>query len=353
MYYNPVGPAERKFMLIPILCTVMIVALLAVLAMLVYLLASMAGSRREVSTQSGVIGLLQQQLEGLKVSQDSFSQAMGKNMQTSQQEINKHLISSKETLTKLQNQLGGLDKASLQMLKIGDEVRKLQDVFKNPKHRGQLGERSLENLLKTILPAESYAFQYSFKNGSMVDAIVKLPDYIVPVDAKFPLTAFEALMAAEDDEERERCRRGFLKDVKNRIDEIASKYINPDEGTLDFALMYIPAENVYYEAVINCPADKTSILDHALEQKVIPVSPNLLYAYLMTIVMGLHGMQIEEQAAEIRKNLNTLTGDLASFVSDWGTLGGHIKNTENKYSEADKKLNKFTAKLDQIRSPDE
>jgi DNA recombination protein RmuC len=140
--------------------------------------------------------------------------------------------------------------------------------------------------------------------------------------------------------------------VQKHIDKIAESYIKPDEGTLDFAIMYIPAENVYYEAIVKTTDDTISIQDYAMERKVFPVSPNLLYVYLMTIVMGLHGLQIEKQAAEIRQNLKTLNNSFADFIALWDTLGGHLRNAQGKHDEGQKKLDKFVMQLGQIQKED-
>jgi DNA recombination protein RmuC len=171
----------------------------------------------------------------------------------------------------------------------------------------------------------------------------------VPVDAKCPLSSFERLVKAENEDEKAKLRRQFSKDVAAHIDKIASDYIRPVEGTLDFALMYVPAENVYYETVIKYADDTKDILKYSLDKKVIPVSPNLLYVYLMTVVMGLHGLQIEKQAAEIRQNLKTLNASFAEFVSVFDTLGSHLRNASSKYDESSKKLDKFGMQLEHIQ----
>jgi DNA recombination protein RmuC len=219
--------------------------------------------------------------------------------------------------------------------------------------RGQIGEWSLENLLSQVLPQESFNLQYTFKDGKIVDALVKLAEFNVPLDAKFPLPAFEAMVKAESDDEKSKLRKQFQKDVTTHIDKIASSYIRPAEGTLDFAIMYIPAENVYYETIVKYKSDAKNILEYALDKKVIPVSPNLLYAYLMTVVMGLHGLQIEKQAAEIRQNLNRLNSSFAEFVSNWDVLGKHLKNAYGQYDEGQKKLDRFGMNLGQIQSAEE
>lgn len=335
-----------------VLITILIVLILLTLALLAFLVTGLSANRKEISTQSSSIGFLQQQLEAIRSSQTNLGQTMEKNLQAGRQSVDKHLLASKETLEKLQNQLGTLKGDSERMLQLGADVRSLQDILKAPKLRGQLGEQSLEKLLREILPADSFTLQYQFKNGKIVDCLVKMPDYSVPIDAKFPLPSFEAMIKADGDEEKAKLRRQFQADVTKHIDKIAANYINPDEGTLDFALMYVPAENVYYETIIKYESDRTDILRYSLDKKVIPVSPNLLYAYLMTIVMGLHGLQIEKQAAQIRQNLGKLAGSFTAFSENWEILGKHLRNAQGQYDEGQTKLNKFTMELDQIQTDD-
>jgi len=200
------------------------------------------------------------------------------------------------------------------------------------------------------LPQGSYQLQYGFKDGQKVDALVALAGYSVPIDAKFPLANFELLLKAETDDSRVKLRRQFHGDVIKHIDKIATSYIRPAEGTVDFALMYIPAENVYYEAVVEYPDDTKNILQYSLDKKVIPVSPNLLYAYLMTVAMGLHGLLIEKQAGEIRQNLRSLTGSLADFTSTWDVLGKHLRNAYSQYDDGQKKLDRFNMQLNHIQT---
>jgi len=326
-----------------IVLVVLCVLVLMTLILLIWLISGKSG-------QSASINLLQQQLEALKAAQDKTSENLQKSLQTGQTSLNQNLQSSQKILSQLNTQIGGLQKSSEHMLRLSDDVRRLQDILRHPKMRGQIGEWSLENLLSQILPSESYARQYTFKDGKMVDALIKLADFCVPVDAKFPLPSFEAMVKAETDEEKNRLRRQFQKDVTNHIDKISSSYIRPAEGTLDFALMYIPAENVYYETVVKYETDPKDVLQYALDKKVIPVSPNLLYAYLMTVVMGLHGLQIEKQAAEIRQNLNRLNASFADFVGNWDVLGKHLRNAYGQYDEGQKKLDRFGMNLNQIQA---
>jgi DNA recombination protein RmuC len=339
--------------MLPILIAVGLVLILVVLAMLVWLVASNFAGRREIAGQAAGIGLLQQQLEALKAAQDKTSENLQRSLQTGQNTLNQNLQSSQQVLSRLNSQIGELQGTNKQMLQVGTEVRRLQDILSSPKLRGQMGEWSLENLLATILPKGSYTLQYAFKDGKIVDALVQMTDFSVSIDAKFPLPSFERLVKAETDEERSKLRKQFLRDVTAHIDKIASAYIRPAEGTLDFAIMYIPAENVYYETVVKCADDTQDILQYSLDKKVIPVSPNLLYAYLMTVVMGLHGLQIERQAAEIQQNLKRLNASFADYVSNWDILGKHLRNAYSQYDEGQKKLDRFGLQLDQIQAKEE
>ncbi len=337
----------------PVLITIVIILTVLTLILLAFLISANSAGRREISGQSASIGLLQQQLEALKAVQDKLREEMQKSLQAGQENVNKSLQVSQQTISKLHSQIGELQGTNKQMMRLGDEVKRLQRIFESPKLRGQLGEWSLENLLTKILPQGSFHLQYTFKNGKKVDALILLAQYSVPVDAKFPLPNFEAMMKTEDPDQKKRLRKEFLRDVRNHIDKIAESYILPAEGTLDFALMYVPAENVYYETVVKTAGEDVSVQDYALDKKVIPISPNLLYVYLMTVVMGLHGLQIEKQAAEIRQNLGKLSAGFEQFTGNWDVLGKHLRNAQAQYDEGQTKLNKFTMQLDQIQTKDE
>ena len=322
---------------------------LAVIGLLVWVISSTFAARQEIAGQATGINLLQQQLEALKAAQDKTSESLQKSLQAGQNTVARSLQSSQKVLGELYSQIGQLQGTNKQMMQIGGEVRRLQNILSSPKLRGQMGEWSLENLLATILPKDAYKLQHTFKDGKMVDALIQLADFSVPIDAKFPLPGFEKVVKAESDEERVKLRKQFLKDCTAHIDKIASSYIRPAEGTLDFAIMYIPAENVYYETIVKYASETHDILQYALDKKVIPVSPNLLYAYLMTVVMGLHGLQIEKQAAEIRQNLKKLNSSFAEFISNWDVLGRHLRNAYSQYDEGQKKLDRLGLQLDQIQ----
>jgi DNA recombination protein RmuC len=322
---------------------------LAVLGLLVWLIISNSANAEKMAGQQASIGLLQQQLEALKSSQDDTKDKLQKSLLDGQTNIGKNMQAGQEVLDRLNKQIGELQGTNKQMMQVGKEVRRLQDILSSPKLRGQMGERSLENLLANILPKDRYKLQYTFKDGKTVDALIELADFSVPVDAKFPLPGFEKVVKAEEEAEKIKLRRQFLKDVNNHIDKIASDYVRPAEGTLDFALMYIPAENVYYETIVKYIGENQDILQYCFDNKVIPVSPNLLYAYLMTVAMGLHGLQIEKQAAEIRQNLKKLNSSFADYTGTWDILGKHLRNAYSQYDEGQKKLDRFGLNLNNIQ----
>jgi DNA recombination protein RmuC len=207
----------------------------------------------------------------------------------------------------------------------------------------------LERLLDDILPRKNYSLQHRFRSGEVVDAVIRIGDNLVPIDSKFPLEDFQRIMAAGSDTERTTHRRQFTRTVKKHIDSV-TKYIVPDEGTFDFALMYIPAENVYYETILREGVEDSEIYTYALQKRVIPVSPNSFYAYLQVIILGLKGLRIEDAAGEVLRHLELTQGYLQDFQGDFETLGGHIRHAANKYEEADRKLERLG---DRLRRADE
>lgn len=235
--------------------------------------------------------------------------------------------------------------AEQQVAELAKDVVSFKQLLQAPKARGGLGEVLLEQLLGNVLPPEHYETQYSL-GSERVDAVVKLPDGLVPIDSKFPLPSFERILSEETEEGKNRARRDFMKDVKSRVDEIRTKYIKPEHGTMDFALMYIPAENVYYEAV-SSEVGGESLLDYSYHCKVIPVSPFTFYAYLVALAYGLRGLRVSEHAKVIREQLSALVKDLGAAQEDFDTLGRHIRNAANKHDEVGKHFSDFAFKLEQ------
>ncbi|MBN1436660.1 MAG: DNA recombination protein RmuC [Sedimentisphaerales bacterium] len=267
--------------------------------------------------------------------------------QQTQQNIGQRLDAAGQTIGQLKTQLGQLGQATQHITEVGQEVRKLQDILRSPKLRGALGEWTLENLLAEVLPKEHYRLQHRFANGTIVDALVMLAQGKVAIDAKFPLENFQKMRQAPNSQVKRKCRQAFLQDICGRIDEISDRYILPTEGTLDFALMFIPAENVYYEALIRTEKDR-DIAAYGRAKKVIPVSPNTLYAYLMVISMGLKGLKIEQNAQAIRQQLTQLDHELNAFNDEFSLLGKHLHNAAAKHHDAAKKLDHFQLRLQQL-----
>jgi len=239
----------------------------------------------------------------------------------------------------LKERLGELTQRTKDIQEVGKNISSLQEILRSPKPRGGLGEILLERLLADSLPVDFYDLQYKFRNGETVDAVVRIGGNLVPIDAKFPLEDFERMVAAESDEELVNSRRQFTRTIKKHIDDVA-KYILPDENTFDFALMYVPAENIYYETIL-----QSDIYSECLRKKVFLVSPNSFNAYLQAIVLGLKGLRIERATREILGRLERLQGDLKNFQDDYDTLGGHIRHTVRKYEEASAKLTRLGDKL--------
>jgi len=209
--------------------------------------------------------------------------------------MGERLDSAAKVFGDVKKSLGSLDEKTQQIYEVGKDIASLQEILRAPKMRGGLGELFLESLLEQIMPRKDfYELQHCFKTGERVDAVIKIGSRLVPVDSKFPLESFKRFVDVQTDEEKRHAKKEFIKAVNTHIDNIAAKYILPDEDTYDFALMYIPAENVYYETIIKDEGfgEEKSIFSHAISKKVIPVSPNSFYAYLQVIILGMKGLKV-------------------------------------------------------------
>jgi len=312
--------------------------------------------------------LLQQEIESLR---GQMSRAMDANAQLLQQQVthvigqvnarlrenaqalahaqttlDERLDSAARVVGSVQKSLGGLEEANRKIYEVGRDIASLQNILRAPKLRGGLGEFLLEELLAQTLPANQFVMQHAFSSGEKVDAAIRLGAALVPVDAKFPLENFKRILQAASDEEQLQAKRQFGADVRKHIDAIAAKYILPDEGTYDFALMYIPAENVYYEIIIKDDAlGEKNLSQYALNKRVMPVSPNSFYAYLQAIVWGLKGLRIEEKATEILQYLSRLQGDFERFRDDFAILGKHLGHAQASYQTGEKRLDRLGQKL--------
>ncbi len=298
------------------------------------------------------ISQLSQQQDTINSQLRGITDQVNQQLQNSSGEISKRLDNAARVIGDVQKNIGELSEASRRIFEVGKDIATLQEILQPPKLRGGLGEQFLGELLSQILPPEFFTLQYTFSSGERVDAVVRLGERLVPIDSKFPLDNFKRIIECKTEEEKKASRKTFSRDVKKHIDDIASKYILPQEGTYDFALLYIPAENVYYETITKDEAfgEEKGILNYALQKKVIPVSPNSFFAYLQVIVLGLRGLKIEKDAHRILDSLSGLNKELEAFQGDFQLVGKHITNAMNKYEEARRRLDKFGFKLEQIES---
>ena len=263
----------------------------------------------------------------------SSAQITGQITSQAQTAMADELKNTREQISQIQKQLGAVQLAGQQM---SETAHTLEGILGGAKSRGSLGEVTLERLIEDSLPPSQYATQYRFSSGEAADAVIKLRDRkLMAIDSKFPLDSYRRI-ATEGDE----ARRAFAVAVKGHADSISKKYIVPNEGTLDVALMFVPSESVYYELLIT-EDNKGQLLDaYCRDKKVIAVSPNTLYAHLCVIAMGMRGMQIEENAKRLYSNLSGMQKQMETFTDVFEKLGTHLKNAQQSYGEADKRFEK-------------
>lgn len=282
----------------------------------------------------------------------SLREQVRKSLENTDQILTQRFESTSKAVSEVQTNLARLEESNKRIYEVGKDISSLQEILQAPKIRGGIGEFLLGDLLSQILPSKHFSLPHTFKSGERVDAVIHLGKRLVPVDSKFPLENFRKLLETDSDRDRRVYRRRFASDVKSHIDAIAGKYILPDEETFPFALMYIPAENVYYETIIKeqDADDGKSIANYAMQKRVIPVSPNTFYLYLQTIILGLKGLEVEKNAQEIISTLGRLRVDFDRFGRDFGLIRTHLRNATVCYDSADRKLQRFEDKLKQVES---
>lgn len=300
----------------------------------------------ESQQRSPALEFLQREVNALREQMTKSLSESARLVSDSQKTIGDRLDRAADVVGKVQKSLGALDQATQQVFAVGKDISTLQEILRAPKMRGAIGELFLGDLLAQILPPKHFTLQHAFRTGDIVDAVVRL-GRLVPIDAKFPLENFKRLLQSQDPQEKTQARRRFVGDVKKHIDAISSKYLLPHEGTYDFALMYIPTESVYYEVIVkdDANADDVSVMTYAFSKRVVPVSPNSLYAYLHTISLGLRGLQIEENARQIIDQLDRLKNEFQKFKDDFLMIGKHLSNSRGKYEDAERRLVRFEDRL--------
>jgi len=295
----------------------------------------------KTATQIGQLAtLLTQQLGQVTQQLQSGVAATGQLATEAQRDVSAQLKASTEMLGNIRQQLGEVQQAGRDL---SDAARTIETVLGGAKTRGSLGELALDRLLADTLPQASYDLQYRFSTGEAVDAVVRFRDKLLPIDSKFPTEDYRKIS-----EEGEEARRRFAQGVKAHADTIAKKYILPDEATLDVALMFIPSEGIYYELLMTEDFKGVPLDAYCRSRRVFPVSPNTLYAHLRVILMGLRGMQIEENARQLLAGLAGLQKQFETFDEVYQRLGTHLRNAQQSYSEADRKLERARTSLEQM-----
>jgi DNA recombination protein RmuC len=305
-------------------------------------------ARRKPDT--GALSLLQAQVAQLSNQLNERMKETSSTLHSSSAAVGQRLDNATSMVALLERKLGAMEESGKRLHALGEGLQELRDILKSPKLRGNMGEFFLEDLLRQILPSGHYETQYAFRGGETVDAVIRVGEALVCVDSKFPLESYVRLLQLpeSDTDGKRREKRAFTNAIKKHADSIAKKYILPDEGTYDFALMYIPAEGVYYETMLREDAGEDSLHSYLLARRVIPVSPSSLYAYLQVIVLGLRGLKVETHARKMAQDLSRLSGELGRFGAEYAVLGKHLKNAGGSFDEGAKRLERFTLKLDGI-----
>lgn len=294
-----------------------------------------------------IVSVMNRELRSVTRQVDDGLKEVYQVLQEGHRSVGDRLDSATKVFGDVQKSLGRLEEAQKHIYEISKDISSLQELLRAPKFRGQMGETLLENLLAQVLPREYFTMQHRFKSSDAVDAVVRLGERLVPVDAKFSLENFKKLLEAKSEEEKSAFRKKFIQDVKNRIDEVASKYILPQENTYDFALMYIPAENVYYEFMaVETESEPPSA--YAMQKHVFPVSPSSFYAYLSVIVLGLRGMYVEKYAREIVEKITHLERQFAQLSSEFSTFDTHLRNASNKWEDIRRQIGEVEDDLHRI-----
>ena len=279
----------------------------------------------------------QQDIKDLQTTLTSSLQTTNRHMidtlQQSSTTLNKRLDRATEVISGLQKEAGEFTEVSRSM-------KELNEFLRSPKLRGNIGEQVLNDLISQMFPKKSFHLQYSFKSGDKVDAAIQTDAGIIPIDSKFPMENFQKIVKAKDKAEQATYRKAFSSDVKKHIKSISQKYILPEEGTLDFALMYIPSESVYYELV-----NLTEVMEYAKTNRIYPVSPSTLYAHLQMILLSFEGKKIERKTREIFALLRAIQTDYDKVDEKLSTLGSHIGNAYNKFSEVSSSYLRIGQKL--------
>ncbi len=284
-----------------------------------------------------ILKLFKDDLRSLRSSVDLTKDTINSSLSLNTKDINDRLLHATQVIGDLKKEAGAFSEVSRSM-------KDLQDYLRSPKLRGNIGEMVLKDLISQMFPVSSFTLQHTFKSGNIVDAIIKTDAGLLPIDSKFPMENFQKMMSTASKGEADTLRKSFARDIRAHVTAISKKYILPHENTLDFALMYIPSESVFYEV-----ASTEELMNFARENRVYPVSPNTLYAALQTILLSFEGKKIEQKAKEVFKLMRGIQKDFGKTSDSMVTLGGHLTNAYNKFSDVQSNFNQIGQKLSSTR----
>jgi len=324
--------------------TILMVIGLAIIGGIIFLITKLKDFQKPATDDKMIFEYMEALKKDFREHSNRLDDKLTRGMEHSAQTIQKQFAQSANVIKDVTEKLTKLDETNKQVLGFSEQMQSLENILKNPKQRGILGEYFLETLLNNVLPPDQYKMQYKFANGEIVDAAIFVKDHVIPVDAKFSLEKYNKLMEEKNGKQREQLEKEFKMDVKNRIDE-TSKYIRPKEDTMDFAFMFIPAEGIYYNLLIYKvgAADVSSVdlINYAFSKHVIIVSPTSFYAYLQTVLQGMKAMKMEESIKEIIKKVGDLGKHITVYDDYLAKLGGHLGTTVNTYNLAYKEFKKI------------
>ncbi len=292
--------------------------------------------------------LISKQMEGLvslRQSLDSANRLLNERLAEGTQTLDRRMA----VVSEIENKLGQLSTQAKNIEAIGQNIQSLSELLKPPKLRGSFGETLLENLLGQILPKQLFETQYNFSDGGRVDAIVKLGDRLLPIDSKFPLESFQRISSAETEDEKDAARKEFRQVIKKHIDDINAKYLQPDRGTTDIALMYIPSEAVYYQLVVNPDMGE---LDYALGKKIIPSSPGHLYAFLASLAAVYAETSLTENRRMLVEGLNAIAESLEKLRRYNERMSGSLRAASSVLEKSESEVTLMSTRLDRIRQPE-
>jgi len=331
-------------------------SLLIIIALLVviYFLLNKQKGQQEDNGQVKLLNQLRQEIndsnvksrEELQQNLRFMTEQMNHFQQNTNQQVFQHFQQNSDIIKEITEKLGGIEKTNTQILSFADRMRSLEQILKNPKQRGVLGEYFLETLLANVLSPNQYKMQFPFSNGEIVDAVIFFRDQLIPIDAKFSLENYNKMSSASSNEKRVKYDKAFRADVKKRIDE-TSKYIRPQDETTDFAFMFIPAEGVYYH-LLNYQVGDKGVIEYAFRKRVIIVSPTSFYAYLETVLQGLKALQIEQSVKEVMHKINLLAKHLQVYETQVDKMGKQLGTVVNTYNQTTKEFKKIDKDLFQL-----